>query len=58
VIAKQQDGLSKVSGKTYIQSLHRELESEKRARIKLERDLEELRKISQDITSHLGMNKK
>ena len=50
--------LSRISNKTYIYNLHKELEEEKKARMKLERDLEELKKISTEITSHLGMNKK
>jgi predicted RNase H-like nuclease (RuvC/YqgF family) len=48
--------LSKLSGKSYIDSLHKELEEEKRARLRLEQELDELRKISGEITSHLGIN--
>jgi hypothetical protein len=49
--------LTSVTGKStvYITALHKELEEEKRARIKLEQELEELRKISSEITSHLGI---
>jgi predicted RNase H-like nuclease (RuvC/YqgF family) len=50
-----QAGLSKFSNKSYIFSLHKELEDEKRARQKLEQELDELRKISSEITSHLGI---
>jgi hypothetical protein len=50
------DNLSKLSGKTYIDSLHKELENEKLARQRLENELVELRKISSEITSHLGIN--
>jgi len=57
-ISGKMDVLSKISNKTYIHSLQQELDNEKKARIKLEKELEELRKISSEITSHLGLNKK
>ncbi len=49
--------LTSVTGKStvYISALHKELEEEKRARQRLEQELEELRKISSEITSHLGL---
>jgi predicted RNase H-like nuclease (RuvC/YqgF family) len=50
--------LSRLSNKTYIMHLQTELEEEKQARLKLERELEELRKLSSEISSHLGLNKK
>jgi uncharacterized membrane protein len=43
-----------VSGKTYISDLQRQLIEEREARKKLENDLEELRKISSEITSQLS----
>ena len=50
--------MSKLSNKTYIQHLKSELDEEKQARLKLERELNELRKLSSEISSHLGLNKK
>ncbi len=50
--------LSRISNKTYIQHLQKELEEEKVARKKLESELNELRKLSSEISSHLGLNKK
>lgn len=50
--------MSRLSNKTYIMHLQTELEEEKNARLKLERELEELKKLSSEITSHLGLNKK
>lgn len=50
--------LSRLSNKTYIQHLQTELEEEKAARLKLERELDELKKLSSEISSHLGLNKK
>lgn len=50
--------LSRISNKTYILHLKSELDEEKQARMKLEKELEELRKLSSEISSHLGLNKK
>ena len=50
--------ISRLSNKTYIQHLQKELEEEKVARLNLEKQLIELRKISSEISSHLGLNKK
>ena len=50
--------ISRLSNKTYIQHLQKELEEEKVARVNLEKQLIELRKISSEISSHLGLNKK
>ena len=49
------ENLSQLSNKTYVQHLQKQLEEEKQARLKLQRELEELRKLSSEITSHLGM---
>eukprot|EP00347_Sterkiella_histriomuscorum_P001686 403371067 len=50
--------ISRLSSKTYIYHLQTELEEEKQARLKLERELDELKKLSSEISSHLGLNKK
>lgn len=55
-IAKSE--ISRLSSKTYIQHLQSELDEEKQARLKLERELEELKKLSSEISSHLGLNKR
>lgn len=43
-----------MSGKTYISQLQKQLDEEKSARVKLEGELEELKKISSEITSQLS----
>lgn len=43
-----------MSGKTYISQLQKQLDEEKHARVKLEGELEELKKISSEITSQLS----
>lgn len=43
---------------SYISKLEKELRHEKEAREKLERELEEIKRISSEISSHLGLNKK
>jgi predicted RNase H-like nuclease (RuvC/YqgF family) len=43
--------ISAMSGRTYISSLQNQLQEEKEARLKLEKELEELKKISSEITS-------
>lgn len=43
-----------MSGKTYISQLQKQLDEEKNARVKLEGELEELKKISSEITSQLS----
>jgi len=40
-----------MSGRTYISTLQNQLHEEKEARLKLEAELEELKKISSEITS-------
>lgn len=47
---------SKRSSKTYISSLRKELNKERVERLKLESDIEELKKISHEISSKLAMN--
>ena len=43
--------LSQMSGKTYISQLQKQLDEEKEARQKLEGELDDLKKISTEITS-------
>ncbi len=45
------------TSKTYISNLERELNDEKRAREKLEREVEEIKKINSEISSKLGLSK-
>lgn len=49
-----QSQLSAMSGRTYISQLQGQLVEEKEARLKLEAELEELKKISSEITSQLS----
>lgn len=44
-----------MSGRTYISQLQAQLNDEKVARQNLEGELEELKKISSEITSHLSL---
>jgi hypothetical protein len=46
-----QSQISAMSGRTYISTLQNQLQEEKEARLKLESELEELKKISSEITS-------
>lgn len=50
-----QSQLSQMSGKTYISQLKKQLDEEREARNKLEGELEDLKKISSEITSHLSL---
>ena len=43
-----------MSGRTYISQLQKQLDVEKEARMKLEGELEDLKKISSEITSQLS----
>jgi len=47
-----------MSGKTYISQLKKQLDEEREARHKLEGELEDLKKISSEITSHLSLIQK
>ena len=47
-----------MSGRTYISQLQKQLNDERSAREKLEGELEELKKISSEITSHLSLIQK
>ena len=44
---------SRMSGKTYISLLYKQLEDERDARIRLEKELEQLRKVSEEINANL-----
>lgn len=47
--------ISNMSGRTYISQLKAQLNEEREARQKLEGELEDLKKISSEITSHLSL---
>jgi len=42
--------------KTYISTLERQLNEEKKAREKLEKEIEEIKKINSEISSKLGLS--
>lgn len=46
---------SNMTSATYISKLEKELQEERRAREKLAQELEEIKKISSEISSHLGL---
>ena len=46
--------ISKMTGRTYISELQKQLEAEKQARESLEEELSELKKVSSEILSHLS----
>ena len=46
---------SQLTSATYISQLEKELQEERRAREKLAEELEEIKKISSEISSHLGL---
>ena len=50
--------LTKLSNKTYVSHLESQLKEEREARLKLERELDELKRLSSEISSHLGLQKK
>lgn len=47
-----------MSGRTYISQLQKQLNEEKNARLKLESELDDLKKISSEITSQLSQMQK
>ena len=47
---------SNLTSKTYISKLERQLEAEKLARLKLEQEVEEMKKINAEISSKLGLS--
>jgi len=44
------------TSKTYISTLERQLNEEKKAREKLEKEIEEIKKINSEISSKLGLS--
>ena len=46
--------ISKMTGRTYISMLQHQLDEERKARAHLENELQELKKISSEIASHLS----
>mmetsp|Transcript_45559 Transcript_45559/g.33308 ORF Transcript_45559/g.33308 Transcript_45559/m.33308 type:complete len:82 (+) Transcript_45559:425-670(+) len=57
ISAMGKSDISRLSNKTYVSHLEVQLKEEREARLKLEQELEELKKISSEISSHLGLNK-
>ena len=55
-IASKQSKRSQLTSKTYISKLERQLELEKLARLKLESEVEEMKKINAEISSKLGLS--
>ena len=53
-----QSQISNMSGRTYISQLQKQLNEEKHARLKLESELDDLKKISSEITSQLSQMQK
>lgn len=47
---------SKATSKTYISKLEKQLESERQARLRLEQEVEEMKKINAEISSKLGIS--
>jgi len=47
---------SNATSKTYISKLEKQLEAEKQARLKLEYEVEEMKKINAEISSKLGLS--
>jgi hypothetical protein len=55
-VASKQSKRSNVTSKTYISKLEKQLEVEKVARLKLEQEVEEMKKINAEISSKLGLS--
>ena len=52
----KQSRRSQATSKTYIGKLEKQLEIEKQARLKLEQEVEEMKKINAEISSKLGLS--
>lgn len=52
----KQSRRSAATSKTYISKLEKQLEVEKLARLKLEKEVEEMKKINAEISSKLGLS--
>lgn len=48
--------VSQVTSKTYINKLEKKLEAEKQARVRLEQEVEEMKKVNAEISSKLGLS--
>ena len=51
-------GGSRSSQRTYVSRLEKELNSEKEARVLLQKDIEELKRVNSEISSRLGLKTK
>jgi hypothetical protein len=47
-----------VSSKTYVSKLEKELKVEREARVQLQREIEEIKKVNSEISSKLGLKTK
>ena len=52
----KQSRRTNATSKTYISKLEKQLEIEKQARLKLEQEVEEMKKINAEISSKLGLS--
>ena len=52
----KQSRASQGTSKTYISKLEKKLEAEKHARIKLEQEVEEMKRVNAEISSKLGLS--
>ena len=52
----KQSRVSGATSKTYISKLEKKLEAEKYARMKLEQEVEEMKRINAEISSKLGLS--
>ena len=55
-VVSKQSKRSNATSKTYISKLEKQLEVEKQARLKLEREVEEMKKLNAEISSKLGLS--
>lgn len=55
-VVSKQSKRSNATSKTYISKLEKQLEVEKLARLKLEREVEEMKKLNAEISSKLGLS--
>ena len=52
----KQSRASQATSKTYISKLEKKLEAEKNARMKLEQEVEEMKRVNAEISSKLGLS--
>lgn len=55
-VVSRQSKRSTATSKTYISKLEKQLEFEKQARLKLEHEVEEMKKLNAEISSKLGLS--